>query len=314
MEPWVTVLVLNWNGKADTLACLESLSNLTYARRDTVVVDNGSSDGSAGEIARTFPDVTVLETGANLGFTGGNNIGLKHVLGTSADCVLILNNDTQVDPDFLGRLVQDLHSHGSRTILGAITLSNEHRDRVLFGGGFWDPGTLHFRWLQETIDSKLYAAETLETDYIQGSAMLIPTPALRDVGLLDDRYFLTYEDTDWCYRARKLGYRILLSTRARVWHKESPSFGGKRGPLYVYFVTRNRLLWTQTHMGWREVAKVARRLYWGLLSDLRDHRLSESGRSGLRWRPIRDSLAFARRPETGRRSYRDAGLPIPPIR
>jgi GT2 family glycosyltransferase len=295
-EPWVTILVLNWNGKADTLICLESLAALNYTRCDIVVVDNGSSDGSASAIASRFPQVTVLQTGANLGFAGGNNVGLRHVLTKNADFVLILNNDTQVAPGFLDTLLREAHAQDGRVILGAMTLSISDRSTVQFGGSVWEPSSLHFRWLQGTLQSDMYAADTIESDYIQGSAMLIPIAAIREVGLLDERYYLTYEDTDWCYRARKLGYKLLISTRACVWHKESPSFGGKSAPLYAYFITRNRLLWTRTHMGRRSTIGVAKRIYWTMLADFRDFRLEQASDAGSAPRAISSIFSFVRQP------------------
>jgi len=267
----VTILILNWNGKADTLRCLESLARLTFAGTEIVVVDNGSADGSVAAIATCYPDVTILQSGGNLGFAGGNNVGLRHALATESDFVLLLNNDTQAAPDLLERLLEVMTAQSDRAVVGAITLSLERPDMVQFGGSVWQQEAFHFRWMHGPVNAPEYAAETIESDYVQGSAMLIPTAVLRDVGLLDERYFLVYEDTDWCYRARNHGYKSVVSTRARIWHKESPSFGGKNA-LYTYFATRNRLLWARTHFGRRGAVAVLKRLYWTARADFRDYR------------------------------------------
>src|SRR5579862_299710 len=289
----ITILILNWNGKTDTLQCLESLGRLTYPCNEIVVVDNASGDDSVATIAARFPNVTVLQSGGNLGFAGGNNVGLRHVLASSSDFVLLLNNDTQVAPDLLERLLDVVAAHGDRTTVGAVTLSVERPEAVQFGGATWEPAAFHFRWLHGKLDDPAYAAEMIESDYIQGSAMFIPVAALREMGLFDERYFLVYEDTDWCYRARARGYKCWVSTRARIWHKESPSFGGKNA-LYVYFATRNRLLWARNHFGRRGVIAVLKRLYWTTLSDFRDYRAGFA--SPAKHRPLRVMASFMREP------------------
>jgi GT2 family glycosyltransferase len=291
--PRVTVQILNWNGKVDTLQCLESLERLTYKCNEIVVVDNASTDDSVHAISARFPEITILQSGGNLGFAGGNNVGLRHLLGSTSDFVLLLNNDTQVAPDLLERLLDVVTAHGDRTTVGAITLSLERPEAVQFGGAAWEPATFHFRWLHGNLDDPAYTPEMIESDYIQGSAMLIPVAALREVGLFDERYFLVYEDTDWCYRARAHGYRCCISTRARIWHKESPSFGGKNA-LYVYFATRNRLLWARAHFGRRGLIAVIKRLYWTTLGDFRDHRAAFASQE--KNRPLRMMASFMREP------------------
>jgi GT2 family glycosyltransferase len=293
--PWVTVLVLNWNGKVDTLECLESLSKLTYKNRDIVVVDNGSSDGSAHAIAAGFPSVTLLQTGCNLGFAGGNNVGLRHVLATKADFVFILNNDTLVRSNVLEILLHEAEQRQGRAIVGALMLSTDPLFSVQFAGSVWEPDLCSFRSLQGKAYLDPSQPETIPSAYTQGSAVLIPIPAIRHVGLFDERFFLMYEDSDWCYRARNYGYECLIATRATVWHKESPSFGGKESPLYLYFVTRNRLLWTEIHIGWRGVLGVVKRLYWMMSADFIEYRRQQSN-DAARARFVRSLLAFLRQP------------------
>ena len=270
--PRVTILVLNWNGKADTLDCLDSLTRVSYEPRDIVVVDNGSNDDSPNAIAARFPTVKILPTGSNLGYAGGNNVGLRYILGTSADFVFVLNNDTVVPSNMLELLLHESTARQPPAVVGAMMLSTDPLRSVQFAGAAWDPDMYYFRWFHGETYLEPSQPETITTDYVQGSAVLIPVAAIREVGLFDERFFLTYEDTDWCYRARKHGYECLIATRAIVSHKESPSFGGKQSPLYVYFVTRNRLLWTQIHVGWRGVVQVLKRMYWMMRTDFLEYR------------------------------------------
>src|SRR5690349_1988561 len=106
MQPAVSIIVLNYNGLQDTMACLRSLEHLTYSRASIILVDNASTDGTADVVRRAYPNVTVMETGMNLGFTGGNNVAIEHALEHGADYVMLLNNDTIVAPDFLNVMVE----------------------------------------------------------------------------------------------------------------------------------------------------------------------------------------------------------------
>jgi len=251
MMPRVAVVVLNWNGLVDTLACLESLVRLDYPAYDVVVVDNGSTDGSATAIRERFPEVAVIENGENLGFTGGNNVGLRHALDQGADYALLLNNDTEVAHDFLRVLVDAAEVEPSIGMVGPTIYYHEQPDVIWSAGGTidWRRGETHMVGLNEP-ERGQFGQSPRAVDFITGCALLVKRSALQRAGLLDDRFFAYYEEAEWCVRTRRAGFRILHVPLARMWHKISPSVQAD-SPLVHYYMTRNRLLFLRaTGAGW----------------------------------------------------------------
>lgn len=248
MKVAVAVVVLNWNGCDDTLACLDSLAMVSYANLSVIVVDNGSSDGSVGAIRARHPAVQVIETGRNLGFAGGNNVGIRHALEHGADYVLLLNNDTEVDPGLVDAFVAAARRHPQAAAFGARIYFHAEPRRIWYAGAVWNADTARFEQVGEGLIDDGAAFETEgETAYACGCAMFVPAQRLCDLGLLDERYFLYFEETDWCFRARAAGYPSIFVPSARLWHKVSAAVGGEGSPLMLYFVTRNRLLWARRH-------------------------------------------------------------------
>lgn len=249
----VVVVVLNWNGLEDTLECLESVQKTDYPNFEVLVVDNGSVDGSPKAIREAFPQVTLLETGQNLGYAGGNNVGIRHALTDGADWVLLLNNDTVVDPAAVRALVGVGERYPQAGSLGSKIYSYGTANRVWYAGAEWRSEYATFIQIGEgQADGDGRFGRVEETAYASGCAMLVRADAFRRVGLFDPRFFLLFEENDWCYRARRLEYRCLFVPEARVWHKASASFGSHWSPLYAYFWSRNRLLWIEKHLPFSE--------------------------------------------------------------
>jgi GT2 family glycosyltransferase len=246
--PKVGVVVLNWNGREDTLKCLESLGRVEYPNWDILVVDNGSEDGSVGAIRERYPAVTVIEAGSNLGFAGGNNLGIEEALRRGADFVFILNNDTVVAPDILGELVAAAQTDPRAGALAAKVYYMDDPARIWYAGACWNDMTAAFGHVgQGMLDDGAQLESIAETAYTCGCAMFIRRSAIETVGAFASEFFLLFEETDWCFRARAAGFRCLLAPGARVWHRVSASFGGQGGALYEYFWVRNRLLWAERH-------------------------------------------------------------------
>lgn len=249
--PGVTIIVLNWNGLADTLECLRSLSHLDYPNYEVVVVDNGSTDGSARVIHERFPDVTVIENEENLGFTGGNNVGLRYALRGNAAYVLLLNNDTVVDSPFLGQMVEV--AQGDATI-GAVgpTIYYYGEPQVVWSAGGsidWRRGCTRMIGLDERDDGQ-FGDVPREVDFVSGCTLLVRRAAIERVGGLDERFFTYYEEVEWCVRMRRAGFRVMHVPQARVWHKILPAAQAE-SPMVHYYMTRNRLLFLQaTRAGW----------------------------------------------------------------
>ncbi|MBX2991767.1 MAG: glycosyltransferase family 2 protein [Bacteroidetes bacterium] len=222
----VLIILVNWNGKAVTLECLDSLAQLTYPDVEIVVVDNASTDGSADEFRKHHPHVVLLEQKENLRFAGGNNVGIKYALEQQADLVCLLNNDTTVDKDFLNHLVFRIQSEAKIGMVAPKIYYHDDPARIWFAGGeisMWT-GTMKHTGIRE-IDSGQYDT-TREIDYASGCCILTKREVVEKIGMLDELYFMYGEDADWCTRARRAGYSVYFEPKARVWHKLSVASGG----------------------------------------------------------------------------------------
>lgn len=264
-QPYVVVIVLNWNGCSDTLGCIESLRAVDYPNFTTLVVDNGSSDDSLVTIRDRNPDITLLETGKNLGYAGGNNYGLHWALEHAADYVLLLNNDTVVDPGMLTHLVEAAKTKGDAGVFGAKIFFYDQPEILCYGGARWEPNigcVTTLGWGER--DGEPYS-KMVETSYANGCALFAPARIFREVGLLDTGMFLIYEETDFCYRARKAGYKSWFVPDAKVWHKISAAIGGSEAPLARYFNARNQLIWGTRHLALLDRLRLYRHIYRRLL-------------------------------------------------
>jgi len=235
------VVVLNWRKPTDTLACLESLVQIGYPDARVVVVDNGSGDDSVALIRQRYPEVRVLEAGANLGYAGGNNVGIRYALDRGAEWVCILNNDVIVAPDFLKILWVTAQAHPDIGVVTPLVAEMTDQERV------WALGSAVNR--ASGVVSRLHAGDPVtkwrdqppfEVDVASGAAMLIKRGVLEPVELMDEDFFLYYEETDWCLRIRRAGYRILAVPGSVVWHKVSATLG-TTSPAIDYYMLRNHL-------------------------------------------------------------------------
>ncbi len=251
-SPKVAVVILNWNGRDDTLACLESVQKIQYPSLDVIVVDNGSEDGSIDAIRARYPFATVLEAGRNLGFAMGCNLGMQHALRRDAAFVFLLNNDAIVAPDIVDVFVDAATRFADAGALSPKIYYFSDPDRISYAGARWLDRKGYFIHLgMNTVDNGVDFQTVQESDYTPGCAMFFPAKMLDAIGPLEARFFLLFEEIDWCFRLKKAGYRCLFVPRAKVWHKGSVSFGGRDSPLYQYFFFRNRLLWAERHLPFR---------------------------------------------------------------
>ncbi len=231
--PVVFIVLLNWNGLSDTDACLGSLAGLDYPNYRVVVVDNASSDGSEAELRRRHPGLTLLQSGANLGFAGGNNVGLRYALDNGAEYVWLLNNDTVVEPDALTQLVEKMQREPDLGLCGSTLLYEEQRDTVqALGGACYNRwlGTVahigqHETWPQDLNAEALERQVEEKLSYLIGASTLASRRFLETVGLLQDDYFLYFEELDWAARARGQ-FRLGYAAKSIVYHKEGSSIGG----------------------------------------------------------------------------------------
>jgi GT2 family glycosyltransferase len=227
----VCVVIVNWNGWANTFDCVHSLRALAYPRLEIVVVDNASYDNSEAKLRQAFPHITVLQTGVNLGYAGGNNLGIRWALARGADYIWILNNDTIVNPGALTALVDKINSDPQYAMCGSLLVYDHERERVQACGGArfnWATGTA--RYIGEGISpSRLPAVATVEAelDYVLGASLLVRQSFIETGGLLDERYFLYFEELDWAARLQK-GQKLGFAPRSIVYHKDGATIGKNR--------------------------------------------------------------------------------------
>ncbi len=251
----VFVIIVNWNGWKDTLVCLSSLAKVgnRYGELSIVVVDNGSTNDSVERIRAKFPRITLLSTGKNLGFTGGNNFGIRYALKHGADFVWLLNNDTFVDRNVLSFVSAfddpNVGICGSKIYFAPghefhqDRYTDKQRGKVIwYAGGImdWDNVYASHRGVDE-VDHGQYN-KTEETPFISGCSMIIKREVLDRIGFLDDRYYLYLEDLDLCLRVLRAGYKLLYVPTSVLWHVNAGSSGRPGNPLHEYYFTRNRLL------------------------------------------------------------------------
>jgi len=241
----IFVILLNWNGKDDTLNCLKSLKQVTTAHQ-VIVVDNGSKDDSASAIRKEFPNITLIETGENLGYAEGNNVGIRHALQAEADYIFILNNDTKVEPDILEAFLENRANpiQGAKTHLMSTPTILDHI------GGNWNPQKGEFDLVGARDKAENWTLP-LTLDYVCGVALFVQAKVFQKVGLFEPRFFLFWEESDWCLRAKRLGYLASFCPHAKLYHKVSASFTGGK-PHTTYFWWRNRLLWIERHCSFKE--------------------------------------------------------------
>jgi len=217
--PSVNIIILNWNGLKDTVECIQSLQRIDYPAFSVMIVDNGSSGGSEARIRDQFPEHTLIINSENIGFSAGNNIGIQRSLKDGAKYVLLLNNDTEVAPDFLRILVETVEADPRIGAAGPIIYYHEQPQTVWSAGGNLDwSGRAQMIGLNE-IDSGQFAGSYQDVDFVSGCALLVKTTVLERVGMLDERFFNYFEETEWCVRIRRSGYRIVNAPNARIWHK-----------------------------------------------------------------------------------------------
>jgi hypothetical protein len=243
-HPPVTIVILNWNGLADTTECLRSLEAIYYTNCRVIVVDNGSDGSEAQALREAFGSgIEVIENETNLGFAGGANVGIRRALDGGAEYVLLLNNDTTVDPAFLSELVTAAQPLPDLAAACPKTLFYDRRDEIYSTGGRYSLWRGTARQVGRGQADRRQFDEIAERGYADGVCMLIPRPALERVGLLDEDYFMYWEETDWCARARQAGLRCHYIPSAKIWHKAARS--QERSNEFQYLYRRNALLFVR---------------------------------------------------------------------
>ncbi len=295
-QPTVFVIIPNWNLKDDTIACVDSVLAANHSGLRVVVVDNGSEDGSPEALADRYGGaIHQIVNAENLGFARGTNVGVRYALAQGAEYVFLLNNDTLIDKSLIERLIKVSESNPTAPVLGpAIYYSNDPKR-------FWRLGAVRRWWLPVPLEIGRDALDTgqfpapFDVDYITGCAMWVPAELFQTVGLLDEGFFMYYEDADFCERVRSAGHRITVVPQAHVWHRVSTSTKAQ-APWAAYHQTRNRVIFYNRSRTGLERAVANLYILTGTLAKMararKDKALATSLWAGLRdgWQLRQDTV------------------------
>jgi GT2 family glycosyltransferase len=238
------IIILNWNSGQDAGECLSSLRAVDRPEHKIYLVDNHSTDGSLALLSAAFPEAKVIGIKENLGFAAGNNVGIRAALLDGFDQVLLLNNDTAVKPDCLAQLARAADIDARIGIVGPkIYFFNSQK--LWFAGGRLDRHTgFTYHEGEGEIDRGQYDREK-EVDFVSGCAMLIKREVVEKIGTLDPDYYHSHEDADFCLKAIKAGFKVYYEPRSVIYHKLARSSGGRKSPFYLYYRTRNHLIFNK---------------------------------------------------------------------
>lgn len=243
--PLVISIILNTNRKVDTLECLESLMRNTYPNQKVIVLDNHSTDGSVLSIREAYPEVQIIELDENLGYAGNNNVGIKAALEQNADWVFVLNEDIILDGECLARLVEETAKDPQIGVVGPLVYHYDEPNVIQSAGGllgkYWE--SVHIG--QNEADQGQYSRTRL-VDWISGCAILVRREAIEQAGMLDRKFFIYWEETEWCIRISHAGWKIISVPQAHIWHK-GVNRNYQPKPSTTYYTTRNRLFTLAKH-------------------------------------------------------------------
>jgi len=248
-RPEVLIILVNYKKYKDTIVCLDSLKEITYPNYKVLVIDNSSGNESVSVLRGKYSDLNIVELKKNLGFAGGNNVGIKHAIEKNFPYILLLNNDTSVKSDFLDLLMDAMLADEETGIAGAMILYPNSKKIWCQGGGgiSWLNASAVHKNAEKTLDSISIESPIHEADFITGACMLIKSDVIRKIGLIDESYFMYLEDLDFCLMAKKY-YKFTVNTESYVYHHVGSSTGGVDSFLSTYYVFRNKLFFIQKHL------------------------------------------------------------------
>ncbi|MCD6486470.1 MAG: glycosyltransferase family 2 protein [Syntrophobacterales bacterium] len=264
LSPKVSIILLNYNGAEDTIDCLKSLQKISYNNYNIVIVDNASPDDSMRKINHyiqsqpliynvySSPDeamqsqlsqaeLMLLQTEYNGGYGYGNNIGIKYALKHGADYVLVLNNDTVVDPGFLKPMVQMCEDDESIGIVSGKIYFYDRPDVFWFNGGKFNPWTAKVKHIYfNEKDTGQRPPE--ETTFISGCMWLVPRRVFKTVGFINEEYFMYVEDLEYCHRVLKQGFTLKVCEKSHVWHRVGNASGVQFSAFSVHMMSKNLVI------------------------------------------------------------------------
>jgi GT2 family glycosyltransferase len=243
--PLVTAVILNTNHKIDTLECLKSLRESSYANLSILLLDNASTDGSLEAVKLEYPEVSIVNLDQNQGYAGNNNVGIQLALEKKSDWVLILNEDTVMAPDCIEKLVQAGEMDPEVGIVGPLVFHFDEPEIIQSAGGCRDRLWRSWHLGQNETNLEPYR-EPRAVRWITGCSVMIRGAVLKQIGGFDERFYYYYEENEYCLRAEEAGWKILVIPAARLWHKGVQRNYSPR-PSITYYSVRNHLLLLEKH-------------------------------------------------------------------
>lgn len=241
-HPLVSIITVNYNQAGVTCEFLESIQKITYPNYEVIVVDNASPTEDPSSIPENYPFIKFIQSDVNLGFAGGNNLGVRESKG---EYLLFINNDTEVEPDFLQPMIEKFQTDEQIGMMSPKIRFHHTPDTIQYAGYTpMSPFTMRQHLIGYRQVDKGQFDEPRFTYSIHGAAMMIPRSVIEEVGMMTEVYFLYYEEHDWCARVKKAGYKVFYQPKSLVFHKESISTG-KESPLKIYYISRNRIVYAR---------------------------------------------------------------------
>jgi len=255
--PSVAIIVVNWNSYPHTSGCLSSLRKVSYSNFKTIVVDNGSIDASDLKLEKEYPEIVLLRNSENKGFTGGNNRGIEYAIDQHYDYLMLLNNDTEVEPDFLDELVKVIDTDPSIGAVQPKFFFLNNKERIWNAGGTIIKSLGWVRTVGENRTAKEKYDQPKNTEWITGCCFMVRTEIVKKIGGLNDRFFLYYEDVEWSLRIRSLAYKLYYCPKSIIYHaaggssrNENVDQEGLVNPKVHYFATKNNILVLRKYTPW----------------------------------------------------------------
>jgi len=256
----ILIIILNWNGFNDTLACLHSLKKVKSPRFDCLVVDNNSLINPETEIKNHFPEIVFFRLDDNRGFAGGNNVGIDYAIKNNYKYILLLNNDTIVDTDFLNPLVDTLEKNEQIKMVQPLIYNYENNNKTQT---IWNAGGKWNTWIGDALTCKKISTNSInnhfKSDWLSGCALLIKTSEIVNLSGLNEKMFAYYEDVDLSFKMNRNGNALAMVPKSLIYHKANSSvnnessFKSKEGslnPLVHFWNARNRIWVIKKYQPW----------------------------------------------------------------
>jgi GT2 family glycosyltransferase len=272
------IILLNYNNWQDTVECIKSLEASEVKGSNILVIENCSSDDSLEKLRSETPDVRLIQADKNLGFTGGNNLGIKYAYDNKFDYAIVLNNDTIIESkDTMPTLIDEMEKHPDFTLGAGRIFYYPDKDIIWYDGGGINrlKGSAFHSYLRKNKHTVSLSDETKEIEFISGCYMCIRMRDLPKLGYMDERLFIYLDDLEYSMRAINNNLKLIYVPKAEIYHKERG--GGKNSPRLIYYTIRNRKIVINTHFGiltkiYFELVLIIKRIMW-LAMDRKKYRI-----------------------------------------